>query len=132
MLKRERYLQEMSMFTFTNVSSQAYLIWAAKLDVLKIGISPSKWTENNSWLLYLSSVSLSLLPWVRRCTYCCQSFYPCLVKIFFSKKSAPYGRWRKINICFAVNALLEFLSYWFYRASVKETVAPRFYTEVPS
>ena len=76
MLKRERYLQEMSMFTFTNVSSQAYLIWAAKLDVLKIGISPSKWTENNSWLLYLSSVSLSLLPWVRR------GFENCL-KIFY-------------------------------------------------
>ena len=36
---------------------------------------------------------------------------------------------KKINMCFAVNDLLEFLNYWFYRASEKEKVAPKFSTE---
>ena len=36
---------------------------------------------------------------------------------------------KKFNICSAVNDLLEFLNYWFYRASEKEKVAPKFSTK---
>ena len=37
--KKEKYLHEISMFTFTkNFFSQDYQIWAPKLDVPKIGI----------------------------------------------------------------------------------------------
>ena len=36
--KKEEYLHEVSTYTFTNFFLQTYLIWAAKLDVPKIGI----------------------------------------------------------------------------------------------
>ena len=50
MLKKEKkHLHEMSMFTFRNFSPQAYLIWAPKLDVPKIGVILSKWTQNTPW-----------------------------------------------------------------------------------
>ena len=45
MLKKEKYLHEISMFTFTKkVFSEAYLIWVPKLDVPQNGIPLFKWT----------------------------------------------------------------------------------------
>ena len=51
----EKYLHEISMVTFTNLFSQAYLILASKLDVPKIGIPLSKWTQYIpcNYLVYL-------------------------------------------------------------------------------
>ena len=42
--KKEKHLHEIPMFTFTKIFSQAYLIWAPKLDVPKIGIPLSNRT----------------------------------------------------------------------------------------
>ena len=47
--KKEKYLHEVYMFTFIIFFPQAYLIWALKLDVPKIGILLSKRILNTPW-----------------------------------------------------------------------------------
>ena len=47
-----------------------------------------------------------------------------------SKQKHSTWSFEKINICFAVNALLELLNDWVYTAYEKEAVAPRFSTEI--
>ena len=42
--KKEKFLHEIYVFTFTKFFSQACLIWASELDVPKIGIPLSKRT----------------------------------------------------------------------------------------
>ena len=63
------------------------------------------------------------------CTCCDRGFYSCLIKTYFLNKKTPYGRLTKINICFAVNALLGFLNHRLFTTSEKETVTPKLSAE---
>ena len=73
--------------------------------------------------------SLILISTTKHLLYSIGAFILFSLKYAFKTKKPPSELFEKINSCFIVNTLTEFLNYRFYTARKKEAVIAKFSTE---